>query len=246
MKKYILLFSIGIFSLLDSLSMAQSLQVLDLDGNDVSGYVINVWGDSSYATQMEAPFDVKNISAGIVNVKAKKIENSMQPGSSSTFCWNGYCYLSTVYVSTTAATIASGAKDTTFSGDYKPKGNLGQSIITYVFFRTDNTDDSAFVIVQFNATPVGFELYSSESFEISNPYPNPASSHTSFNYSFPENSSASFALSDITGNKIKEIPLNTTQGVLEVSTNDISEGMYFYSFYLNGKMIMTKKLIVQR
>lgn len=246
MKKRIFFFSIGVFSLLASLSMAQSLQVLDLDGNDVSSSVINVWGDSAYATLMEAPFDVKNISIGTVDVKAKKIENSMQPGSSNTFCFNGYCYLSSVYVSPTAATIAAGAKDTTFSGDYRPKGNLGQSIIIYVFFRTDDINDSAFVIVLFNATPAGIDLYSSESFEISNPYPNPASSHTSFNYSFPENSSASFTLSDITGNIIKEIPIYNTQGILEVSSSDISEGMYFYSFYLNGKMLMTKKLIIQK
>ncbi|MFH0867539.1 MAG: T9SS type A sorting domain-containing protein [Bacteroidota bacterium] len=246
MKKIIFLFSMGVFSLLASLSMAQSLQVHDLEGNNVSGSVINVWGDSAYVTLMEAPFDVKNISAGTVYVKVKKTEISLQPGSSNTFCFNGYCYLSTVYVSPTAATIAAGAKDTTFSGDYRPKGTLGASIIMYVFFRTDDPNDSAFVIVQFNATPAGLELHSSESLEISNPYPNPASSHTSFNYSFPENSSASFTLSDITGNIIKEIPVYNTQGVLEVSTNDVSEGMYFYSFYIDGKMLMTKKLIIQR
>lgn len=246
MKKLVLLFSLGIFFSFASLSFAQSIQVHDKSGNDVSGTVINIWGDSAYAVQMALPLDVKNISGTTINVKAKKIENSMLPGSSSTICFNGQCYISTVFVSPTAASIAAGANDTTFAGDYRPKGNLGTSIITYVFFKTDDVNDSAWVEAHFNSTPAGLEHYSNAIFEISNPYPNPASSKTTFNYSFPENSKPTFTLSDIAGNKIQDIAIYNTIGVLDIPVSSLSEGIYFYSFYLDGTRLMTKKLIVQK
>jgi hypothetical protein len=245
MKKIRLFLLLSLLSIGFLVSYSQSLQVHNLSGTDVSTSVVDVWGDSAYTTIIAADFDVKNISAATVNIRAKKIENSLQTGSANTFCFAGQCFLSSVDTSTTIASIASGAIDTTFAGDYKPKGHLGASIITYVFFRTDISTDTAFVIVQFNATPAGLEQYATTGFEISSPYPNPASTHASFNYSFPDNASATFTLSDITGNIIKEIPIYNTKGTLEISTADLNGGMYFYSFYLNGVKLMTKKLIVQ-
>lgn len=243
MKIRILLFFIGICSFINAGINAQSLQVLDKSGNNISGTVINVWGDTSNV--ISAYLDLKNISGSTINTKAKKIENSLQPGAKVTMCFAGHCYLSNTFVTPYQDTIEPGGMDTTFIGDYKAYGALGSSIITFVFFRTDNPDDSAYVIVQFNATPVDIQQFTDPVFEISSPYPNPATSKISFNYNFPENFSASFTLSDITGSIIKEISLYN-KGLLEIPTDGISDGMYFYSFYFNGKMIMTKKLIVQR
>jgi len=235
MKKYISFFTIGIFFFLASVSNAQSLQVFDRSGNNVSGNTLMVWGDSGYYSQMSIKLDVENITSSTLGVKSKLILSSMQPGSSYQFCFNGNCYIPPTLVCPTTASIASGGTDTTFVGDYKPKGNLGVSLITYVFYRTDIPKDTTFVIVQFNATAVGLEQYSNVDIEISNPYPNPASSQTSFDYNFPENSSASFTLSDIAGNIIKQIPIKNTKGILEVPISDISGGIYFYSFYIDGK-----------
>lgn len=244
MKLRFVLFFAGIFFFFASLSSAQSLQVLDKSGNDVSGTVITAWGDTTNVISVY--FDLKNISGGTVHAKAKKIENSLQSGAKVTMCFAGHCYLSGTYVTPFQDTIETGGLDTTFIGDYKAYGAFGASLITFVFFRTDNPDDSAFVIVQYNATPMGIEQSIEPVFEISSPYPNPASSQISFDYSFPEYSSANFTLSDITGNKIKEVPVYDSKGTLEISTDELSEGMYFYSFYLDGKMLMTKKLIIQK
>lgn len=244
MKIRVILFLIGICSFINAVTNAQSLHVLDKSGNDVSGTVITAWGDT--ANVISVYLDLKNISGGTINAKAKKIENSLQPGSKVTMCFAGHCYLSNTYVTPYQDTIEPGGLDTTFIGDYKAYGALGISLVTFVFFRTDNPDDSAFVVVQYNATPVGIEQTNEPVFEVSSPYPNPASSQISFNYSFPEYSSANFILSDITGNKIKEVPVHDSNGTLEISTDELSEGMYFYSFYLDGKMLITKKLIIQK
>jgi hypothetical protein len=243
MKIRVKLFFVGIICSIASSAMAQSIQVLDKSGNDVGGTVINVWDDTSKVISVY--FDLKNISGSTIYCKAKKIENNLLSGSKVSMCFAGHCYLSNTFITPNQDTILPDSLDKTFTGDYNVNGNIGMSIITFVFFRTNNPSDSAFVTVQFNGTGVGLNAINNEVFEISNPYPNPASSHTSFNYSFSENTSASFTLSDITGNIIREIPIYNTQGVLDVSTNDISEGIYFYSFYMDGKMLMTKKLLIQ-
>lgn len=81
---------------------------------------------------------------------------------------------------------------------------------------------------------------------ISNPYPNPAINYTSFNYSFPKNTlHAQFVLRDILGSPVKEIDIGNREGKLLVNTSDIKSGIYFYSFYVDDKLILTKKLIVR-
>lgn len=244
MKQRILLLLAGIFLFCATQTSAQSYQVLDKQGNDVTGTVITVWGDT--ASAMSVYLDLKNISGNTVYTRAKKIENNLLAGAKVSMCFANHCYLSNVYVTQYQDTILPGDTDKTFSGDYSANGNLGYSLVTFVFFRPSNPSDSAWVQVQFAATPVNIVSSGDPVFEISSPFPNPASSQVSFNYSIPENSSASFTLLDITGSKIKEIPVYNTHGILNIPTNDISEGMYFYSFYLDGKMIITKKLIIQK
>jgi hypothetical protein len=229
-------------------AMPQSLQIFDKSGNYLPNDTnIYIWGDSSYSTTMGVKFDVKNISCCSVSMKVKKIETSLLPGTSNTFCFNGHCYFSSVYVSPDPpATIAIGATDTSFSGDYRPKGHLGESIITYVFFNVNNVNDSAGVVVHFNATPTVINETVIAKAEVSNPYPNPAINYTSFKYRFPENTiHAQFILRDILGFPVKEIEIDNPEGKLLINTTDIKSGIYFYSFYVDDKLILTKKLIVR-
>lgn len=253
MKKYIhSLIALCAF-IITSSAMSQSLQIYHNSGAIPNGTYIYIWGDTACSSVIVAEFDVANISAVSVSIKVKKIENTMLPGflcdyTSSTFCFNGNCYPSFVYVSPDPpAAIAPGAMDTTFSGDYKPKGHLGESIITYVFFNTADTNDSAWVVVHFNATPLVINEPAITKAEVSNPYPNPAINYTSFKYSFPGTTiHAQFVLRDILGSPVKEIEIDNTEGKLLVNTTDIKSGIYFYSFYVNDKLILTKKLVIRK
>lgn len=249
MKKTTTLFlNVLIAFMLFSLQMeAQSLQVLDTLGVNVSSTHQYISCDTSSSTLCIIYFDVKNISANTLStVKVKKIEMQLVTGSKNTFCFAGQCYLASTYTSPLSVSIEPNGINETFDGQYKPKGHPGESIIKYVFFDVNNTTDTAFVIVHYNATATGIAPYENNVAVISEPYPNPASTQTSFNYSIPANSSAVFVLSDITGNKIKEIPIYNNSGVFEVPTNDLSNGLYFYSFYIDGKMQKTKKLIIKK
>ena len=248
MKKYLHTLIALCVVIITSSATSQSLQIFDKSENYLPNDTnIYVWGDSSYATVMSVKFNVKNISAASVSFKVKKIIVDTISGSENYFCFGIHCSLSSVYVSPDVATVAPGAMDTTFSGDYRPKGHRGESVITYVFFNIANSDDSAWVVVHFNATPSVINESTLLKAEVSNPYPNPAINYTSFNYSFPENTiHAQFILRNILGYPIKEIEIDNPKGKLLINTTDIKSGIYFYSFFVDDNLILTKKLIVVR
>ena len=247
MKKlyyFLFIFCAAIFT---SSVMSQSLQLSDESGNVANGTIFYVWGDTITGTLMTKAVYVQNTSSGTIEVKTKKIENSLIPGTSCNICFAGQCYLSTVFTSLNSAVLSSNTTDTTATIDYKPKGHLGESIVTLVFFDVSNPDDSSWVFVHFNGTPAGIADNNMPKNFISNAYPNPAVNYTSFDYSFAQGTtSAKFVLSDILGSKVKEEVLNNLSGTLLLNTSEIEGGLYFYSFYENDRLILTKKIIIKQ
>lgn len=245
MKKILFFFILCTFLFASDIK-SQSLQLYHESNQLANGTNVYMWCDTITGTLMIQEIDVKNISGAAVTVKTKKIETSLLPGTSCNMCFAGQCFLSTVFISSTQSTIASNATDTTGSIEYKPKGHLGESIVTYVFFNLSDPNDSAWVVVHFNGTPAGINDGIISKTEISNPYPNPAIDQTSINYSFAQNtSSAKFVLIDLLGSKVKETEIYDLKGSLTVNTSDLNEGIYFYSFYADNKMVLSRKLVVK-
>lgn len=245
MKKILLLLIVCTF-IYASNAMSQSLQLFNESNQVTNGTDLYMWGDTITGTLMVQKIDVKNVSGATVTVKTKKIETSLIPGTSCNMCFAGLCFLSSVFISSTQATLTPNDTNNTGSLDYKPKGHLGESIITYVFFDIGNPNDSAWVVVHFNVTPAGISESTVSNTEISNPYPNPAVDHTTFNYSFAQNTTnAKFILYDLLGSKVKETEITDLNGMLTVNTSNLNGGIYFYSFYADNKMILTRKLVVK-
>jgi len=246
MKKQFYILFIICAVLLSAITKSQSLQLYDVSGNVPNGTIFHIWGDTITGNIIKKVVGVKNISTSAVTVDLKKIETSLLPGTSCQICFAGQCYLSSVFVSPNTATLTPNDTNSSGSVDYKPKGHLGESIITLVFFNTGDTNDSAWVVVHFHGSPAGITENDLAKTSISNAYPNPAVNYTSFDYSFAQGTtSAKFVLSDILGSKVKEETLNNMSGNLIVNTSDIEAGIYFYSFYENDRLVLTKKIIVK-
>lgn len=230
-----------------SKGISQSLQIYDKSGNSLSnGSSLYISGDTTTGNLIIQYLDIKNISSNTVTIKSKKIETDLIAGTSVTMCFAGTCFMSTTFISITSSTLTPNIADSSFSGDYSPKGHLGESIVTFVFFNIANPNDSAWVVVHFNGIAVGIENLAPVLTEISNPYPNPAVNQTTFKYTFPENTiNAKFVLNDLLGSKVMETNINNQQGTIVINTTDLKDGMYFYSFYDNKKIIQSKKLIVK-
>ena len=180
-----------------------------------------------------------------MHVKVKKVERSLIHGTLNYFCW-GLCYGYTTYISPDSVNIRAGATNTTdFSGHYAPHDSIGFSTIRYVFFDQDHPTDTVCVNVQYDTRPLGIDNTLLKHNNNISAYPNPADNFTSFVYNLAQGTSASVIIRNILGSVVKEINLNNPEGKITVNTNDLNDGIYFYSLIENGISLSAKKLIVK-
>jgi hypothetical protein len=243
MKKVLLL---AILSFFGAAAFAQSYQIF-YDGNPVANNsAIQVICDPS-TTVVTAYIACKNIGAMSVSTKTKKIIHAGDTltGTGNYFCW-GACFPPFVYVSPIALMIGPGATSNDFYADYEPRGQVGASKITYVFFDENNTNDSAAITVEWKASPtdIGQELFSKIRF--SDAYPNPANRIAFIDYELPEGlENTSVIITNLLGAKVMEIMVSRRNGTLEIPVEDLNNGIYFYTLRTKNGFAITKKLIVR-
>ncbi|MBE0647372.1 MAG: T9SS type A sorting domain-containing protein [Bacteroidales bacterium] len=238
MKKLVLFTSLLCLVVFSGYS--QSLSLI-YDGNAVPNNGQVVYTGEPSSALIVAYMGVTNNSASTLSVMCKKVEISLVTGSQNTFCWDN-CYPPNVYVSMGFLDITPGETNSLFTGDYEPLTNAGQSIIRYVYYDANNPNDSVCFQALFNAYPLGVENQNGLA-SLSAAYPNPASTQASFNYSVEEGASAFLLVRNVLGSTVKEIQLKGS-GVTSISTMDLSDGIYFYSMIVNGKVESTRKLVV--
>lgn len=78
--------------------------------------------------------------------------------------------------------------------------------------------------------------------------PNPFSSGTKINYYLPEGTmGATVVFYDMYGNMLKTVQLGQTgNGTLNITPDNLSNGIYSYSLIVNGAVIDTKKMLLQK
>jgi trimeric autotransporter adhesin len=76
--------------------------------------------------------------------------------------------------------------------------------------------------------------------------PNPATNSTRINYTLPQKyTSAQIIFTDMTGKTLKQIKISGTgKGTLDVDLAFMAAGIYHYSFIIDGRLIATKKMLL--
>jgi len=242
MKKILLITFLAYFSTLGL--FAQSIQI------SVGGKVLNN-GDTVILVSTDTlvsftlPAIVKNNSTKSISIKVKKAELSIINGSENYFCWY-QCYIPNVFVSPDSILFSPGSTNTNFSGDYISHGYSGASYIMYTFFDMHNTNDSiAFVAKYVAGSGVGIENAKAKA-QVSNIYPNPARNTVSLNYDLNGAQYAQLEIHNILGSLVKTVEIDKTSGLLNIDVTDLNNGVYFYSFIVDDKVITSKKLVIQR
>ena len=82
-------------------------------------------------------------------------------------------------------------------------------------------------------------------FNFSAAYPNPASGSISLEYNIPFGSSGKIMLRNLLGSIVRKVNLEKSEGIAVISTNDLKDGLYFYSVILNNKIEVTRKLVIK-
>jgi hypothetical protein len=81
---------------------------------------------------------------------------------------------------------------------------------------------------------------------ISLAYPNPASEYVFFNYQIQDRNHRYFiGISDVLGANSRMYPLDPDSRQLRIHLRDMAPGIYFYSLWMNERVIATRKLIVK-
>ncbi len=227
-----------------STGISQSLSLSDANGPISHNGTVFVEGDVN--TTLVAYVFVTNNSGATITVGCKKEHISVIAGTENTLCW-GNCFDTSTYVSPIQIPIAGGATNNMdFIGDYKAHGIVGKSTIKYTFYDFANPTDEVSVNVEYSGITIGIDELLDE-VDFSDAYPNPATNRVTFEYSLPVGvNEARIIIRDILGNTVKKSLISDKEGKLIVNTENLTNGMYFYSVIVNEKMISSRKLIINR
>lgn len=241
MKKT-LLFTLGLLLVFLS-GNAQNLVISTSGHNLVNGDTVTVSGPST--NTLHALVDVTNNAATSLAVVCRRKVVQSLPGSSNSICWGGQCWPSNVSQTPDSTVIDAGTTTSEFMGDFSPTGAEGTAIIRYTFFDMFNTFDSVCFVAKFISTGNSAVHELSNSLSVSGIYPNPSDKAGFIDYRLPESGlTAEIIINDMIGNEVRVIPVQEKEGKIRIATNDMPEGVYFYSFVINGKVHYTKKLVV--
>jgi len=243
MKKHLLL--VCLFSAVVFYGYSQSLSLSNASGPIAANSIITQAGTPD-STELVTYLHVTNNGSNSLSVLCKKVCVLAKDSTEVTMCWAGGCYPAFVNVSPNAATIGSGQTAIDFSGHYATTTShgigLGVCVVRWVFFDENNINDSVSVTVKYTTYPVGMDEKSSEM--LSNIYPNPAGTHAACTFSVPASSQGMIIVRNLVGTTVLSEAVEGN-GKLTLNTAGLSDGIYFCSLMLDGKISQTKKLVVK-
>jgi hypothetical protein len=207
-------------------TFSQSL-ILSIHSNPVKQDSVYTFYCSATEPNVEY-VSVKNVGEEAIGVMVKKIIIDTVPGTLNTFCWGINCFEPTVYLTPFPITINIQAVNNSFYGDYTTYGIIGSSTIMYVFFNNDDVNDSAYVTIKYTLKDEGVDKYTGvNSKAIKNIYPSPADEQARINYKLTNDiKNPIMVVYNQTGQIIRNIQLNDSEGVLKLDTSVLPAGIY--------------------
>lgn len=90
-------------------------------------------------------------------------------------------------------------------------------------------------------------IYDSRFITLHDVYPNPVSDNATVVYKIlNDRVKAQLRLHNLLGNVVADYDLSPQETQLRLRVDDLSEGIYFYTLYLEGESVVTRKLIIKK
>lgn len=198
----------------------------------------------------EFPLDIVNTSSNNIELMAMRNLTSLISGARNKFCL-GECYnetedMSKPYPLNAGDTLSPETDEYGhFHTSYNAEGNKGVSVIQYTFYDdNDILGTRVSVYFRFNSNNVGIAPIT----DIANlaAYPNPTTGKVVVEHSLKSQSSnAKLLVSNVMGVTLKSIPILSSSDKTAIDMSDFAAGIYFYSLEVDGKISVTKKLIIK-
>ena len=192
-------------------------------------------------------FDIYNLSGQDLGIMFQRTNIEVVSGAISTFCIGGSCLIGdeSHFPEEIAAgdslTFASDG-DAAFHIQYNPNGNYGVTHHKFLLYdETDNSIKTEFYIKINNTDGIKEQ----ESQTLFTAYPNPASNRVTVEYKLDIiPSQAQIVIRNIAGVQVFSAPADAS-GKIIISLDQFSSGIYFYALEVDGRTMVTKKLIVK-
>lgn len=236
--KFIVL-SIFLFLLAPQICKAQSIEIVETN-NEVVGTI---------GSTLNNTFKIRNRSNKTILLSVKRTDMQISSGQSNYFCWGEDCFDEEVDVMPRSVLLEPGQTTSKFNSVLLAGITEAQSSVKYVFFDKNNpADAAAFEVLYkvFEKKPKSLML-KNKNIQISNVYPNPVSNSAAIDYNIiNDEKEVKIVLHNVLGGKVGEYELSSFDKSLEINTEDLNPGVYFYSVYIDNDNAMTKKFIIKR
>ena len=191
--------------------------------------------------------DIENTTSQILNILVLRNDIQLLHGATTQFCigencWTGNAseYPQTINAGENYSHAAYG--DQAFHIFYNPNGNYGVSLLRFAIFDITNPAISTVFYLRLDNTQ---SIQNNNNSETLNAYPNPTSNRVTIEHNLNSNyGKTELVIRNITDSVLYSNPINGSSKT-NVSLEDFSAGIYFYSIENQGKTIATKKLIVK-
>ncbi|MEI7982663.1 MAG: T9SS type A sorting domain-containing protein [Bacteroidota bacterium] len=246
MKKFFLI--VSLLSVVAFFGYSQKISLSNPAGNIVPNSIIIQQGTPD-STELITYINVKNACNDAIQVYCRKTTLSLMDSTQVTFCFAGQCYFATTDESALTEPINPGDSVTDFSSHYtrtegEEKFESGESVIRWTFFTRDGSDSVSVTII-YKSYPLGIEETLAHQGVLSASIPNPANEKATFTYSIPSGSRGELVIRNLVGSAMKTLSLESTNGKITLATAEMADGIYFCSLVIDGKVTVTKKMLVR-
>lgn len=242
LRKFLVLLIVALFGI----QLNAQIQ-FDGEGDVYYGSIANV------GEEVQASWDVINASDQTLELSCRRYALQEVPGADGNFCWGLLCIAwSTGHYNASnpddAVFLAPGESNHSFKAKYRHHGIAGQGIYRYCIYERNDLVDDLCQIVNFCVDAEC--LVSTENMELEASglqiSPNPIDRVGNITYKFKQApNNGMLIVYNTVGMKVKEIKLNSREGIVYLGASEFQSGIYFCSIEDNGQVQQTARMIIQ-
>lgn len=244
MKKLLLSFALiasAIFASAQAINFEQDGVVIE-NGQEIIVTELSDWGEFNLELQLR-----NNTNDSLYIVVAKE-EIQMVDSTQNYFCW-GQCLSPAIAVSAPVGLPGNSVSEHGFlsfhhmyiSTFWEP----GTSVVKYMAYPENDRDNVIYFYALF-----AYQATSAEEVTYDNSfgqgYPNPASSVINFDYNLNSSQMATINVFNLLGQQVMQENINGGQGSINISVEDLQEGIYFCNFIIDNEVVKTSKFVVKK
>jgi len=228
------------FAIILSLLVATPVWSQDIMIKDLDDEII-----TSYQKKNTKSFNIQNFSNTEKSIKIKQTIDEIQGGSTLEICYNDVCNKEVE-----SLTISIPANST--SNDIKITLNGGLSYsntIAYLEFIDLEIDRAIKKEISLKVTEKRVKdlFFSKGDVVVNSFFPNPAVKNAIMEYSInPYETEAKIILQNVLGSIVNTYELSPDENKLNISTENLNPGVYFYTLSIKDEGLATRKLIIKK